>query len=304
MAFNKYLIIIGGPTAVGKSGAALAVAAFLQTEIVSADSRQIYRRLDIGTAKASSEERKRVPHHLIDICDINDKFTAADFEREALASIARIHEQNNIAILCGGTGLYIHAVRNGLDNIPDVPDSIATEWDRKYHQQGIGVLQEALRSKDPAYFAKVDIHNQRRLVRALSVISHTGMPFSSFLRDEESQRPFEVVPLLLDMDREVLYQRINQRVDWMVEQGLENEARTMLPYRELQALQTVGYQEWFPYFDGVYDRHEAIRLIKRNSRRYAKRQGTWFRGHGPWITLAPEEVLPWVKDWSERHLAS
>ena len=302
MAFNKYLIIIAGPTAVGKSGAALKVADLLQTEIVSADSRQIYRGLDIGTAKASSEERERVPHHLIDICDIHDRFTAADFEREALSSIARIHEQSNLAILCGGTGFYIHAVRNGLDSIPDVPDSIATEWDRKYHQQGIGVLQEALRSEDPAYYQKVDIHNQRRLIRALSVISHTGMPFSSFLRDEESQRPFEVVPLLLDMDREVLYQRINQRVDWMVEQGLENEARTMLPFRELQALQTVGYQEWFPYFDGVYDRLEAIRLIKRNSRRYAKRQGTWFRGHGPWTTLAPEDVLRWIRDWSDRSI--
>lgn len=304
MAFNKYLIIIAGPTAVGKSGAALQVADFLQTEIVSADSRQIYRGLDIGTAKVSKRERDRVPHHLIDICDITDKFTAADFEREALLSITRIHEQNDTAILCGGTGLYMHAVRNGLDDIPNVPESVAAEWDKKYHQQGIGMLQEALRMGDPAYYQRVDIQNQRRLIRALSVISHTGKPFSSFLRDDESERPFEVVPLLLDLDREILYHRINKRVDWMVDQGLETESRTMLPYRELQALQTVGYQEWFPYFDGDYDRQEAIRLIKRNSRRYAKRQGTWFRGHGPWITLAPEDVLPWVKDWSDRHLAS
>ncbi len=304
MAFNKYLIIIAGPTAVGKSGVALEVADFLQTEIVSADSRQIYRGLNIGTAKATPEERDRVPHHMIDVCDITDKFTAADFEREAISSLTNIHTQNVTALLCGGTGLYIHAVRNGFDDIPDVPETITTAWDRKYQEHGIDILQETLRVEDPSYFEKVDIQNQRRLIRALSVITHTGKSFSSFLRDKESERSFQVVPLLLDMDREALYQRINERVDWMLDQGLENEAKTMLPYRDLQALQTVGYQEWFPYFDGAYDRKEAIRLIKRNSRRYAKRQGTWFRGHGPWITLHPKDVLTWIRDWADKHLAS
>ena len=304
MTFNKYLIIIAGPTAIGKSSIAIDMATFLGTEIISADSRQVYRELNIGTAKISHKEQAMVPHHLIDLHKISDRFSAAEFEEAAMEVIAEVHSRSNFAILCGGTGLYIHAIRHGLDHIPDVPMSIRAHWDTIYQSDGLLPLQETLAKEDPVYFAKVDRKNHRRLIRALSVIQHTGKPYSSYLHDQPRSRPFEAIPILLHVERAKLYDRINQRVDEMITQGLEEEVRALIPYKQHSALQTVGYQEWFPYFEGQYDRNEAIRLIKRNSRRYAKRQNTWFKGHGPWLEMEPTAVMSWLQKWSEGMLTS
>ena len=282
---KKHLIIIAGPTAVGKSSLALELAAHFSTEILSADSRQIYRKLDIGTAKPTIADRERIPHHLIDVCDITERFTAANYERAALAVLKRLFEQMDVAVACGGTGLYLRVLTQGLDDIPDVPTDIRTDLDKAFALHGIEPLQRELKSTDPQYYDQVDLHNPRRLIRALSVIRHTGSPFSQFLLGAPQARPFDIIPMVLQRDREVLYERINQRVDQMLLAGLEEEAHGLRAYADQPAMQTVGYQEWFPYFAGRYDRAEVVRLIKRNTRRYAKRQLTWLRKYGDWRTF-------------------
>ena len=293
----KCLIVIAGPTAVGKSALALHLAHLLDTEIISADSRQIYREMDIGTAKPNASELAKITHHFVNELSIQDAFSASLFEEEGLKRLQSIFQTRDVAILCGGTGLYINALCKGLDQIPDVSIQIREHFDQKLAQEGIKVLQELLRNLDPEYAKVVDMANPRRLIRALGVIETTGRPFSSYLQQVAHPRPFHCIYILLTEDRSTLYQRIDQRVDSMIEQGLEKEVQRLLPYKDLQALQTVGYQEWFPYFAGIMDRAEAIRLIKRNSRRYAKRQLTWFRKHNEWQSFP-------AQDWSlvERYI--
>lgn len=282
---SKYLIVIAGPTGVGKSDLACSLAGWLATEIISADSRQIYRQMNIGTAKPSPEELARIRHHFINERDITESFTAAQFETEALERLTSIFQNRKVAILCGGTGLYIRALCSGLDQIPEVEFEVRQRLDNLFRKEGIAILQEQIRVKDPAYAAVVDLQNHRRLIRALSVIEISGKPFSSFLNSAPRPRFFHTVNILLIDDRKNLYQRIDKRVDAMIAAGLEAEVEGLKAYRDLQAMQTVGYQEWFPYFDGLISREEVIRLIKRNSRRYAKRQMTWFRKHGDWINF-------------------
>ncbi len=279
---KKFLVVIAGPTAIGKSSLALELADRLSTEIISADSRQIYRGLDIGTAKPTHDELVRFKHHFVDSHDVHERFTAADFEDEAIAIMAKLHRERSTVIACGGTGLYLRALMEGLDQIPTVPPEVRIEFDELYRVSGIQTLQQELAKRDPAYYASVDVHNHRRLIRALSVIKYTGQPFSGFHRKTPKERPFEILPILLHLDRSLLYARINQRVDQMIQAGLEAEAQKYQAQANLPALQTVGYQEWFPYFEGVYDKEETIRLIKRNTRRYAKRQMTWFKKYGSW----------------------
>lgn len=274
---QKRLIVIVGPTAVGKTGLAIQLAKSLNTEIISADSRQLYKEMTIGTAKPSTQDLNEVPHHFIDHLPIESTYDAGQYGREALDLISRIFQTNDALIMCGGSGLYIKAVLEGFDELPDVPDGLRQEIIEEYKMKGLGWLQQQVQENDPGYFDVVDQKNPQRLMRAMEVIRHSGLPVSSFRKSEKKELPFKVVKIGLELDRKVLYDRINQRVDDMFEAGLLEEARALYPKRSLNALQTVGYQELFGYFDGDYELGEAIRLLKRNTRRYAKRQMTWFK---------------------------
>lgn len=277
MSKSKYLIVIGGPTASGKTGLGIRLAQHFKTEILSADSRQFYREMNIGTAKPDAEELVQAKHHFINSLSIQDSYTAGDYERDALVLLGHLYQKHDVVIMVGGSGLFIRAVCEGLDNFPDIPAQIREDLNTLFENKGIEVLQMELEKLDPDYYAKVDQQNPKRLLRALEVCRATGQPFSHFHQQKKAIRNFTPIYMGVEWEREALYQRINQRVELMLEAGLEAEARALSPHRQISALQTVGYQEWFDYFDDKIDRTEAIRLIKRNSRRYAKRQLTWFR---------------------------
>jgi tRNA dimethylallyltransferase len=277
---KKYLIVIAGPTAVGKTKATVQIAQSFQSEILSADSRQIYKELNIGTAKPTEQELNAVPHHFINHISIHDPFDAGQFENEAISLLDDLFKKHQFVFVTGGTGLYIRALLEGLDQFPLVPDHIRQKWEDSYALKGNGFLQESLKILDPTYFNTVDQSNHRRLLRALMVCDVSGQPFSSFLNQERPKRNFIPICSLLVRDRSVLYERINARVDHMITEGLADEARSLYAYRSEKALQTVGYQELFDHFDGKLSLDEAIEKIKIHSRRYAKRQLTWFRNQG------------------------
>ncbi len=292
------LIVIAGPTAVGKSSVATHLAKAFSCDILNADSRQIYQELDIGTAKPSPVELQATPHHFVSSHSISQRYTAADYVEEALAILEGLWEDHRVAILTGGTGLYIRGVLEGFDDIPDVDPQMTEALEIQFRESGIAALQEELRLKDSTYYHKVDLHNHRRIIRALSVIRTTGQAYSSFLRQEPVVRQFRPLKILLQMERDALYERINQRVDLMMEIGLLDEVRGLMDYRDLPSLQTVGYRELFDHLDGKTSLQEAIELIKRNSRRYAKRQMTWYRNQPDWQVFSPyeiEEMLKYIK---------
>ncbi|GAA0893369.1 tRNA (adenosine(37)-N6)-dimethylallyltransferase MiaA [Fulvivirga kasyanovii] len=272
----KFLIVIVGPTAVGKTSLCIDLARELDTGIISADSRQFFREMEIGTAKPSEEELQQVTHHFINSHSIHDKFNAGDFEREALQKIEELFRYKDCLIMTGGSGLYINAVTEGMADIPEVSLSIRKELNDRLNKEGLDVLAEELRKLDPDYYEVVDLKNPQRVTRALEVCIGTGEKYSDLRKNSKKKRDFEVIKIGLDRPREELYARINERMDLMIEQGLFEEARELYPYKDHYALQTVGYKEIFDFFDGIYDREEAVRLLKRNSRRYAKRQMTWF----------------------------
>ncbi len=274
---KNYLIIIAGATASGKTALAIDLANRFGAEILSCDSRQFFREMTIGTAKPDAEELAAAPHHFIDSLSIEEDYNVGDFERDALQWLENYYQKKNIAIMVGGSGLYIKAVCEGLDSYPKVDKSIRLALQELLEKEGIAALQNELQQLDPLYYAKVDLANSQRVIRALEICRGTGQPFSSFQGKNEVKRPFEVIQLGIKWERPKLYERINLRVDLMLEQGLEAEARGLYPLRHLNALQTVGYQEFFDYFDGNISQTKAVELIKRNSRRYAKRQMTWFR---------------------------
>ncbi len=273
----KKLIVIAGPTAVGKTAAAIKLAQQLKTEIISADSRQFYREMSIGTAKPNADELRQVKHHFIDSHSITENFTVGDFEKQALQLLDELFKTNDHVIMVGGSGLFIQAVTQGFDDLPTVDPEIREKLNRELVEKGIEHLQCELKEADPDYYHQVDLNNPQRLIRALEVFQATGKPFSSYRKAAVNVRPFESIKIALNLPREVLYDRINRRVDIMVEQGLAEEVRSFLPYRHLNALNTVGYSELFDYFDGKTDLGTAINLIKQNTRRFAKRQLTWFR---------------------------
>lgn len=285
----KYLIVVGGPTGSGKTAMAIRLAQYFHTEILSADSRQFFQEMSIGTAKASQEELQTVPHHFINSLSVEQAYSVGDFERDALVLLYRLYLEHQVVILAGGSSLYIKALCEGLDEFPVVPDSVRNEVEQLYKNEGIAALQQELAQVDPHYFEQVDQANPQRLIRAISVYRASGHSFSSFRTQQAEPRFFKPIYLWLELPREDLYQRINQRVDQMFSVGLEAEARSLYPLRHLNALQTVGYQELFDYFAGDINREEAIELIKRNSRRYAKRQGTWMRRDGFWKTFSPDQ---------------
>lgn len=274
---NRKLIVLVGPTAVGKTSTAIALAKHLGSEIVSADSRQLFRELNIGTAKPTEAELAEVPHHLINSHSILQHVDAAQYAAEALAIINRLFETNSNVILCGGSGLYVQAVCDGFDEIPPIPSEIRETLIGAYETNGLAWLQAMMNILDPEHLARIDSQNPHRLLRALEVRMGTGKSISTFQQRKKSDHAFEIVKIGLELPREELYERIDTRMDQMIAAGLFDEAEQLFPKRRLQALQTVGYQEIFGFFDKLYDRDETVRLLKRNSRRYAKRQLTWFK---------------------------
>ncbi len=274
---SKNLIVVVGPTAVGKTGLAIRLAEHFKTEIISADSRQIYKELEIGTAKPSKEELARVKHHFINTMAIGEKYDAGTYGQEARIVIDRLFESHDKIIMCGGSGLYIKSVLEGFDDLPEVPAGIREKVIAESEEKGLAWLQQEVAEHDPDYFEVVDRENPQRLMRALEIIRGTGRPFSTYHKKERLNLPFGVVKIGLELDRAQLYERIDQRMGTMIQDGLIEEAEKLFTLRHLNALQTVGYQEVFGFLEGAYNREEAIRLMKRNSRHYAKRQLTWFK---------------------------
>ena len=289
-ATSPTLLVITGPTAVGKTDLCVRLAQQLNTEIVSADSRQFFRELTIGTAKPTPEEMQGVPHHFINSHSITEEYNAGRFEQDALALLKELFQRHQVVILTGGSGLYLQAVTDGLDELPAVPPEVRQQLRTELEAQGLASLTEELARLDPVTYARIDRQNPQRVLRALEVSRATGHPFSSFHGAKAAPRPFKVVKVALSREREELYARIDQRMDQMLAAGLEAEARALYPYREHNALQTVGYQELFDYFEGQYDFAEAVRLLKRNSRRYAKRQLTWIRRDPDYQWFHPSEI--------------
>jgi tRNA dimethylallyltransferase len=273
----KKLIVIAGPTAVGKTAAAIKLAQKLNTEIISSDSRQFYREMSVGTAKPDAKELAQAKHHFIDSHSITENFTVGDFEKGALQLLDELFKTHDQVIMVGGSGLFIQAVTQGFDDLPTADPTIRKRLNQELIDKGLGYLQQRLKEADPDYHDQVDLNNPQRLIRALEVFEATGKPFSSYRKAATNARPFESIKIVLNLPREELYDRVNRRVDIMLEQGLVEEVRFLLPYRHLNALNTVGYSELFDYFDGKTDLQTAIDLIKQNTRRFAKRQLTWFR---------------------------
>ncbi|MEM9327045.1 MAG: tRNA (adenosine(37)-N6)-dimethylallyltransferase MiaA [Bacteroidota bacterium] len=277
---DPYLISIIGPTAVGKTDLAVEIAELLSTEIVSSDSRQFYREMNIGTAKPTVSEQERIPHHFVDSHGIEEDYNVGEFERDMIELLTELFNSYQHVVMVGGSGLYCKAVWEGLDHFPGIDPYIRKQLQEEVLEHGLSKLRLELAQTDPDYFEEVDVHNPQRILRALEVIRSTGEPFSSFRNREEEKKPvreFRSIKIGLEMDREELYDRIDRRMDQMILDGLFEEARELYPYRNLNALRTVGYSEIFKYLDGEYDYQEAVRLLKRNSRRYAKRQFTWFK---------------------------
>jgi tRNA dimethylallyltransferase len=292
---GKTLIVIAGPTAVGKTSLSLKLASKFEAEIVSADSRQIFKELTIGTAKPSAEALAQIKHYFVDTHTIHDDYDAARFGTDALEVIQRAFQNRDHMILCGGSGLYIKAVCEGFDNIPAVPEEIREQLSRQYTAHGISWLQQQMMEMDPAYYSMLDAQNPHRLIRALEVKIGTGESIGTFRSNTKLQHDFKIIKLGIELPREELYSRIDDRMDAMIKAGLFEEAANLYPYKNHQALQTVGYQEIFDFIDGKYGREEAIRLLKRNSRRYAKRQLTWFKRDEEMRWFKPEEVAEMVK---------
>lgn len=274
---NKVLKVLEGPTAVGKTALAIQWAKRYGTEIVSADSRQFYKELNIGVARPSEAELAEVPHHFIACKNVEDYYSVSRYEEEALALLERLFARYDTVILAGGSGLYVNAVCNGIDELPDPSPALRQELKNLLQEKGIGHLQQKLKELDPVFYEKIDLQNSVRLRRALEVCLTTGKPYSSLRTNPRKKRPFAIERYVLDRPKEELYHRINLRVDLMMQSGLLNEAKALYPHRALNALQTVGYRELFDYFDGKISLEQAVTDIKTHTRRYAKRQLTWLR---------------------------
>jgi tRNA dimethylallyltransferase len=273
---HNILLVLLGPTGVGKTDISLEIAVRFGVEIISGDSRQFYREMAIGTAVPGEEQLKRIKHHFIKFLSVTDYYSASLFERDVLNLLPELFRKNNVAIMTGGSGMYIDAVCNGIDNIPDVDPSIREKYTRKFNDEGLQSLRASLKLLDPVHYKKVDLKNHKRIMRALEICETTGQPYSSFLKKEKRERDFRIIKLGLERPREELYERINKRVDTMISDGLEAEARSLFDLKNLNALNTVGYKEFFDWFEKKISYEKAVELIKRNSRRYAKRQMTWW----------------------------
>ncbi len=273
---NNILIVILGPTGVGKSDISVDIARHFGSDIISADSRQFFREMKTGTAVPTDVQLAEIRHHFIRFMHISDYYSSSLFERDVLKLLPELFRKNRIVLMNGGSAMYIDAVCEGIDDIPDVDQSARDKYNLKYKEEGIAGLRMALKLLDPEHYEVVDLKNPKRIIRALEICETTGRPYSSFLTKQKRERDFQIIKIGLERPRQELYDRINRRVNKMIDDGLENEARTLFDMRHLNALNSVGYKEFFDYFEGKITREKAIDMIKRNSRRYAKRQMTWW----------------------------
>lgn len=289
-SLKKYLVVIAGPTAIGKTAVSIKLAKLFNTAILNADSRQFYKELTIGTAKPTTGELKEVEHYFINTKSITELYGAGHFAGDARNLITKLFETHDVLILVGGSGLYINALLNGVDEFEEVPISIRENLNAIYEKQGLQVIAEMLLEKDPVYAKSIDINNPQRVIRALEIITYTGKPFSSYLNNKVQTNSFASINLLLNMERDALYKRINQRVDDMMQKGLLDEVKNLVEYKNYNALKTVGYKELFAYLDGECTLEEAVDKIKQHTRNYAKRQLTWFNNKGDFKTFHPDDL--------------
>ncbi len=296
---KKNLIVITGPTAIGKTALSIALAKHFNSEILSADSRQFFKEMYLGTAVPSPDELKEIPHHFIQHKNVKESYNVGDYERDVLHLLEQKFKEHDILFMVGGSGLYIKAVLEGLDNFPDVGSSIRTQLMIDLEEKGIEYLQEKVQKLDPDYYKNVDINNTHRLIRALEICLGSGEPYSSFLGKQTVNRDFETIKIGLTAERSFIYDRINKRVDQMMEAGLLEEVEGLLPKKNLNALQTVGYRELFQFLNNEITLNEAIEEIKKNTRRYAKRQLTWLRKEADiqWFDFPVnmEDVIAYIK---------
>lgn len=295
---KNYLIVIVGPTAIGKTALAIEIAKRYKSEILSCDSRQFFKEMTIGTAVPSKEELASVPHHFIQNKSIFENYSVGDFEREGIALLDELFEKNPIQVMVGGSGLYVNAILNGLDDFPNIDPSIRIKLNTLLEKEGIEYLQEQLKELDPEHYQRVAIKNPQRVIRALEICLGTGKTYSSFLNQKKNIRNFTPIVIGIQAEREIMYERINKRVDIMIQNGLIEEVTALYPYRELNALQTVGYREIFSYLNKEITLDFAIEEIKKNTRRFAKRQLTWFKKdeNTHWIdyTSSTEQVVDFL----------
>ena len=294
---NKTLISIVGPTAIGKTGLAIKLAQHYSTDIMSCDSRQFYKEMTIGTAVPSTSELAEAKHHFIQNISIHEKYSVGDFERDGLAFLDEYFQNNNLCIMVGGSGLYEKAITTGFDIFPEIDPIFREQLNQELETDGIEKLQLELKQVDPIYYEEVDIYNKQRVIRALEIYRGSGQPFSKFRNQDLNKRPFNIIKIGLELPRQEMYDRINQRVDIMMNEGLLDEAKSLYPLKELNALQTVGYRELFDFFEDKIDLNFANEEIKKNTRRFAKRQMTWFKKDQDvnWFSpLEKEEIINFI----------
>lgn len=296
------LVVLAGPTAVGKTSLAIEIAEHFHTEILSADSRQVYRETTIGTAVPEPGQLARVPHHFIQTVSLTEAYNASIYEQQVLQLLDTLFRKKNPLLMVGGSGLYIHAACHGIDDLPSTDHRLRTHLKQRLAAEGLPSLTGELKSLDPLSHSRIDLQNPMRVLKALEVTLQTGIPYSSFLSEKPKKRPFRIVKAALHMDRGALYERINHRVDRMIEQGLLDEVEELKQYRGLNALKSVGYRELFRYLDGELALDEAVSLIKANTRRFARKQLTWFRKNNQYQWFgpeAPEPVIRWIESQFE-----
>jgi tRNA dimethylallyltransferase len=291
---NKLLVVIGGPTGVGKTAAAIQLATHFQTEIISADSRQIYSELNIGVGKPTAEQLTAVPHHLIGHTSIMSSYSVGQYVKDALERLDDLYQRHDIVVLSGGTGLYIKSLLEGIDPIPQAPENITAYWTSHWKKNGTESLAKVLEKLDPEYAKTVDLSNPMRLIRALAVSESSGVPYSSYRKGVITSRQFHAIRIVLELPREELYARIDQRVVDMMNAGWLEEAKSLIHHRHLKSLQTVGYKELFEHIDGLRSLPETIAAIQQSTRRYAKRQMTWFRNQGEWVSFHPGDIASMI----------
>ena len=297
---NKTLIVVTGPTGSGKTDLAIKLALHYGCHILSADSRQLYREIPIGTAAPTAEQLALVPHHFVATLSLDDYYSAAQYEEDVLKLLPELWKDNDYVVMCGGSMMYVDAVTKGIDDIPTITPEIREKAMEMYNEGGIELLRSTLLGLDPVYYNQVDLNNHKRLVHAIEIIMQAGVPYSSLRTGRAKERPFRIVKMALDYDREVLFDRINRRVDVMVEVGLEQEARSVYHLRHLNSLNTVGYKEMFAYFDGTMDYETAVARIGKNTRVYAKKQLTWYKRDAELHLLNPidafEQAISLIED--------
>lgn len=299
---NNILIVLLGPTGVGKTDVSIDIARHLGCDIISADSRQFYSEMKIGTAVPSEDQLNEIKHHFIRFISVREYYSSSLFERDVLKLLPALFERNSVVLMTGGSGMYIDAVCSGIDDIPDPDQAIRDKYNLLYKEEGIEGLRMALKFIDPEHYENVDLRNPKRIIRALEVCETTGRTYSSFLKKEKKQRDFDILKIGLERPRTELYERINLRVDRMISAGLEEEARALFDLRNMNALNSVGYREFFDFFEGKTTREKAIELIKRNTRRYAKRQMTWWAKDKEITWFNPDntpEIIRLTERWAK-----